>query len=706
MRYTLAILLTVLVAALALPTVLAQKGDQAEVQLKAAINKEVVEGNLRAAIDLYRKIAQSGNRPVAARALVRMGQCYEKLGEANAREARKAYEQVVREYGDQAVLVAEARARLAALAQPPSASRQALSVRRVWAGPDADAGGSPSADGRYLSAIDRRTGHVVIRDLATGEMRRATKAADVALLGPGSGCCAIFSPDEKQIAYSTVGPKRDVSDLRVVPVDGGDARTVLPSHGDGSIVIPRAWTPDGKHVLVFAFRPSEGPDFHVGLVSVADGSLRVLMSYLPGTGPGTVGISPDGRYLAFDRRDGNRQGDIFLLALQDGREIPLVQHPADDRAPIWQPDGKGIVFASDRTGSLGLWAMQVDDGKPIGPPRLVKPDIGSGDFAPMGFSRSGALFYAITADMRDIYVAKLDLNTWRVLEPPAPISQRMVGSSRAPRWSPDGKYLAYVSRRGAAMTGPATITIHSLDSGHQRDISVASTVYSLGWFPDGSALVAVGRDERQESAIFRIDVKNGSATALVGSGERAPAGQAIVTPDGKSLVYLDGKPASRQPVIVRDLQTGHEREIMPSSTVAGAAVSPDGRLVAALVVDWPNRSQAVVVLPIAGGEPREVWRSHELGAINGQPAWSPDGRRILFACRPQKTREFCSVSSAGGEPQGIPLPIENFYDFSIHPDGSRVAFAGGPSETEVWVIENFLPVAKETPGAAKNKTEK
>ena len=704
MNRTLAIPLAFLLAAvLALPTVVAQKGDQkadqAEVQLKAAINKEVVEGNLRAAIDLYRRIAQTGNRPVAARALVRMGQCYEKLGEASAREARKAYEQVVREYGDQAALAAEARARLAALGQPAPTGRQALSVRRVWAGPDADAGASPSADGRYLAAIDRRTGHVVMRDLATGEMRRVTKVADVALLGPGSGCCAIFSPDEKQIVYSTVGPKRDVSDLRVVSVDGGDARTVLPSPGDGSIVIPRAWTPDGKHVLVFAFRPSEGPDFHVGLVSVADGSLRVLMS----AGPDHASISPDGRYLAFDRLDRDSQRDIFLLDLQDGREVPLVQHPADDHAPIWQPDGKGIVFASDRTGSLGLWAMHVDDGKPIGPPRLVKSDIGSG-IAPMGFSRSGALFYAITAEVRDIYVAKLDLAAWRVLEPPAPISQRMVGSSGSPRWSPDGKYLAYVSRRGAAMTGPATITIHSLDSDHQRDISVASTIYSLGWFPDGSALAVLGRDERQEPAILRVDVKSGSVTTLVRSGERVPAGQATVTPDGKSLVYLDWKPALPRPVIVRDLQTGQEREIMPSSI--GAAVSPDGRLVAATVLDWASRSQAVVVVPIAGGEPREVWRSHGLGAIGGQPAWSPDGQRILFACRLQEARTFCSVSSAGGEPQGIPLPIENIYDFSIHPDGSRVAFAGGPSETEIWVIENFLPVAKATAAADKNKTEK
>ena len=87
---------------------------KAELAFKAATDKEVVDGDLRAAIAMYRKIAQGGDRGVAARALVRMGQCYEKLGDLQASEARKAYEQVVREFGDQAEVVAEARARLAA----------------------------------------------------------------------------------------------------------------------------------------------------------------------------------------------------------------------------------------------------------------------------------------------------------------------------------------------------------------------------------------------------------------------------------------------------------------------------------------------------------------------------------------------------------------------------------------------------------------
>jgi len=76
------------------------QGDQLEVALQAAMKKESVDGDLKGAIEAYKKIAQSRNRAVTAKALVRMGQCYEKLGDA---ESRKAYERVLREHpGDPA----------------------------------------------------------------------------------------------------------------------------------------------------------------------------------------------------------------------------------------------------------------------------------------------------------------------------------------------------------------------------------------------------------------------------------------------------------------------------------------------------------------------------------------------------------------------------------------------------------------------------
>src|SRR5262245_53701672 len=119
---TVALLILTLAVAIATP----QKSDRADTQLQAAINKETVEGDLKSAIEIYKRVAQSGNRPVAAKALVRMGQCYEKLGNA---EARKAYERVVRDFADQSEQARAAQTRLNATRAPKPSG---LIVRQVW----------------------------------------------------------------------------------------------------------------------------------------------------------------------------------------------------------------------------------------------------------------------------------------------------------------------------------------------------------------------------------------------------------------------------------------------------------------------------------------------------------------------------------------------------------------------------------------------
>src|SRR5690349_18706522 len=69
-----------------------------DVALRAAMETETVRGDLKGAIEQYKRIAQGNDRASAAKALVRMGECYTKLGDA---EARNIYQRVLREYSDQ-----------------------------------------------------------------------------------------------------------------------------------------------------------------------------------------------------------------------------------------------------------------------------------------------------------------------------------------------------------------------------------------------------------------------------------------------------------------------------------------------------------------------------------------------------------------------------------------------------------------------------
>jgi len=206
------------------------KDDRAEVALQAAIKTETVDGDLRGAIEQYKKIAAlpGAGRATVATALLRMGQCHEKLGQADTQEARKAYEQVVREYADQAAVAAEARAKLAALTGASGASGSlTLTVQRVQKG---DVSGKVSFDGRFVSFTDE-TGNIAIRDLVTGQDRRLTDKGGVSFGSGGFAEESVPSPDGKSVAYAWWGATYD---LRVVGLDGSKPR-VLRAGGNGVV---------------------------------------------------------------------------------------------------------------------------------------------------------------------------------------------------------------------------------------------------------------------------------------------------------------------------------------------------------------------------------------------------------------------------------------------------------------------------------------
>src|SRR5262249_8961561 len=140
-------------------------------------------------------------------------------------------------------------------------------------------------------------------------------------------------------------------------------------------IIPWAWSPDGKSIVALL---SRGDDTNqLAWVSLTDGALKPLKS-LDWRWPMNVSLSTDGRYLAFDlnQSDKSVERDIFVLTAAGKTEATLVQHPSDDYAPVWSPDGKAIVFASNRAGSTGLWSIPVADGKSAGAAELIKADVG------------------------------------------------------------------------------------------------------------------------------------------------------------------------------------------------------------------------------------------------------------------------------------------------------------------------------------------
>lgn len=276
-----------------------------------------------------------------------------------------------------------------------------------------------------------------------------------------------ISPDGKQVAYSwrsTDG--REV--LRLIGLNGSAATPqVLYDNEDIDGIVPEDWSPDGKWIAVQLRR--KDLTAQIGLVSATAHSLRVLKS-VDWRVSTKVSFSPDGNYLAFDLpSSGNpEQRDVFVLAADGSREIPAVVHPANDVAMGWTPDGKHLLFASNRTGAMGVWALPFRDGKAQGVPALVKPDIGPS--RSLGITRSGALYFGVQPERSDIYVGSVDFTSGKVLTPPVRTTEEFVGFNVQPDWSPDGKYLAYGSLRDPVNSYITHLVVRSVDTGQTREL--------------------------------------------------------------------------------------------------------------------------------------------------------------------------------------------------------------------------------------------
>ena len=236
-------------ALLTLSLAYGQKNDSAETLLQLGIKKEVVDGDLKGAIELYKQaVARGGsNRSITAGALLQMGKAYEKLGAA---EAKDAYSRVLREYADQQEVAAQAKTRLEALGLGAGGAGAAAAAsvpasRQVWAGPETDSRGAPSPDGRYF-AFREVDGNLGLRDLARGENRKLTNKKEKGYIGPWEFAYhPVFSRDSRQIAYYWEN-RRGYGELRVVNVDGTGSRML---YSEKVWVTPYDWSPDGKKIL-------------------------------------------------------------------------------------------------------------------------------------------------------------------------------------------------------------------------------------------------------------------------------------------------------------------------------------------------------------------------------------------------------------------------------------------------------------------------
>lgn len=658
----------------------AQTGD-VDVLLQRAIRKESVEGDLNGAIDLYKKVvaAAGKNRAAAARALLGLGESYEKQGNA---EAQKSYERLVREFPDQAEPSREARLRLARL-QPAPAGDRSITAQRIAQGFEADLQGRVTADGKLYTYVDQDSGNIAVRNLQTGVIRQLTK--DATGIHHAHGHLAIPSRDGKQVAYMWyLATHPSLSELRVINMNGTGQQTVpfpIKTRDEYQVV---DWFPDGKSIVVYGGRDQQPNGF--ATIDLATGTERRMnQTFLSG---GSRSLSADGRWILYSKPQvaHNSAWDLYALNTQTGQETALMQGPASDRNPMWVPDSEKFIFVSDRGGKDGIWMARFKDGKVVGASSLVKPE--AGDFLPLSITRQGSVYYGISHRSSDVYQAMLDPQSLRMVSAPTKAVESYLGHNTAPAWSPSGGSFAYYSERD--LTRIYRLVVRGVD-GKETALPepVAHPENPPQWC--GGDLV---RADAGRAIIFRlVDILRGESQPDLTIKRPGASFQLGLSRDCRSVYVSSLKPDTKQRRIYRyDFSTGSETDLLIDGGpwAVRPTVSPDGRWLALLGELEGGNQRGIMVLPTSGGALRMLTTEDP-----SAPSWAPDSKHLLYTQNVRRSdgqgteNEIYTVSVDGGSPQSTGVRMPGAAAPSLNADGKRLLVSTTSTSNELWVLRNL-----------------
>jgi len=669
---------------------IARQAEEPGVLLRAAIEKEEVDGNLQGAIDLYKQIIakHSDSRAIAAKAQLHIGLCYEKLG---LEEALKAFQKVVDNYPEQTESVNLAKEKLSVFLRARALIEKGdreFKITKVHT--EKARGGFFSPDGKKLVLIDQK-GNILnlwLRDIASGKEVRI-------LSTPGDLHDCFWSPDSQWIAYLTgIG-------VNIISIEGGQPKTIIEvdpkAQKAGDYVWPIGWTSDSKKLIV--------QDTAKGLFAVpASGGKWEEIFRFPDPKKAkeqdeAMTLSPDGRFIAFQSTQGGNQ-DIYIMPVGSGEPVRITDDPASDNGPVWSYDGQWLAFDSARTGRSETWVIRITpDGKPGSQPIQATRGGGGGVW-----TQDGKIAYSTTKRAVHVFVANADGSGEVQLT-------KFNNSNVEPRWSPDAKNLAFAAPYGEE--GGAVWTVRS-SGGKEKFLAPGN---SPAWSSDGSkiAFCAGTRRPPATAKISIIPAEGGEAKELMNYDGAMT--NLDWSPDGRSIAfsYSRGNDA-KNPILdsrmeIEDIYiisaSGGEPKRLTQMDKKGFRFtsprwSPDGKKIAFRSLDYEgwekgHQSEAIGIytIDIGGGEPKLV--TNEFG--HWWFCWSPDGKNIIFPKQEKDSpgpygadRRLYRISAEGGTPEKLNI-MGMMPDFS--PDGKKIAYSRLLEYSiEFWLVENFMPIDK------------
>src|SRR5262245_34712647 len=433
----------------------------------------------------------------------------------------------------------------------------------------------------------------------------------------------------------------------------------------------------------------------------------------------SLDVSPDGQTIVFDLL-----GDIYTVPITGGEAKRIVGEMSFEAQPKFSPDGKLIVFTSDRSGAEQLW--------------VCKPD--GGDPKPITKGRGPGMLYFLspswTPDGNYILGSKAErgIGTFHVYmyhkdggagvsvgpPPPPPPTPGQQGPPPGPQLnkmgavaSPDGRFI-YWSQRTGAFSYNAQFPLWQIVR-FDRDTSETATVTNAQGSamrpmisPDGKSLVYATRYETKTALRVR-DLETNQERWLINNVTRDDQESRatrdtfpgyVFMPDGKSLIVpIDGK-------IKRvDFATG-QATLIPFSAKVDMDIAArlrfdykvdDGPNVKARLIRYPAVSpdgkrlafsafNKIYVMDLSRPGPAAAApkRLTDLPVGEFMPTWSPDGRYVAFVTWSREGGHIYRVAAEGGQPERLTNKAA-FYTYPVYsPDNTKIVFTSGAIDDHLF----------------------
>ncbi len=381
--------------------------------------------------------------------------------------------------------------------------------------------------------------------------------------------------------------------------------------------------------------------------------------------------SPDGRQIAFVS-DRQGQNNVWVMNADGSSPRPVFADPdACAEEPVWTPDGQYLIVRKQLVCHRGLyystlWMYHRDGGEGV---RLMEDTGVSGpSVSPDGtyvyFESNTCAGRLGEATQGCLQIRRMELRTGRTDD----LTGGPGDGGFAPRISPDGRTLAFarripdgtVSHDGRRFGPRAALWLRDLDSGAERRVmdpietdnaeDVRFSVRALpgyAWARDGRSIVL-----SQGGRLRRLEVSTGKVDTIPFTAR----------------VHRTISQMARTPFRISD-------DPFEARMLRWPTASPDGRRLAFHAVG------KVWVMDLPDGEPRRL-TPQGFAPFELSPAWSPDGRTIVFASWDEKSRgELWTVPARGGAPRRITIETGEYLNPEWSPDGRRIVAARGTGVT-------------------------